>query len=36
LEQKLCKALDQLIKEINPWNWPNYLSYFFPFYWVCK
>lgn len=36
LEQKLCKALDQLIKEINPWNWPNYFSYFFPFYWVCK
>ena len=31
LEQKLCKALDQLIKEINPWNEQHLQVYFSPF-----
>jgi hypothetical protein len=28
LEQKLRKALDQLIKEINPWNKSNSWAFF--------
>ena len=31
LEQKLCKALDLLIKEMNLWNWYKYLSFYCAF-----
>jgi hypothetical protein len=35
LEQKLCKALDQLIKALTPWsNWTNYLFSFSPLSWA--